>query len=167
MAIVIDEYGGTGGLVTLADLLEQVFGDLPDETGETEPEILKRQDGSIQLAGRVSIDEVNELFGFGFHSDEAETMAGLVLNVLGRIASVGDEVEINGLRIRVEKVDRFRIATLSLVLPEDKAANLNPFMEASGLDIFYDQEYDKYFQLVTSTSLTPPTRGRTTRWYHS
>jgi len=121
IAIVIDEYGGTAGLVSLADLLEEVFGDLPDEAGETEPEILKRPDGSIQLAGRVSIDEVNELFGFGFPSDEAVTMAGLVLHALDRTAAVGDEVEINGLRIRVEKVDRFRIATLSLFFPAGKA----------------------------------------------
>ena len=109
------------GLVTLADLLEEVFGDLPDEGAETEPEILKRPDGSLQLAGRVSIDEVNELFGFGFPTGEAVTMAGLVLHELGQTASVGDEVTINGLRLRVEKVDRFRIATLSLFLPEDKA----------------------------------------------
>ncbi len=122
IAIVIDEYGGTAGLVSLADLLEEVFGDLPDEAGETEPEILKRPDGSIQLAGRVSIDEVNELFGFGFPSDEAVTMAGLVLHALDRTAAVGDEVEINGLRIRVEKVDRFRIATLSLFFPAGKTA---------------------------------------------
>ncbi|HET9588311.1 MAG TPA: hemolysin family protein [Anaerolineales bacterium] len=121
IAIVIDEYGGTAGLVTLADLLEEVFGDLPDEGAETEPEILKRPDGSLQLAGRVSIDEVNELFGFGFPTGEAVTMAGLVLHELGQTASVGDEVTINGLRLRVEKVDRFRIATLSLFLPEDKA----------------------------------------------
>lgn len=121
MAIVVDEYGGTVGLVTLADLLEQVFGDLPDEAEDEEPEILKRPDGSLQLAGSVSIDEVNELFGFGFPTDEAVTMAGLVINELGRIASVGDEVHINGLRMQVEKIDRFRIATLGLFLPEDKA----------------------------------------------
>lgn len=121
MAIVIDEYGGTVGLVTLADLLEQVFGDMPDETDETEPDILKRPDGSIQLAGSVSIDEVNELFGFGFPSSDAVTMAGLFLTALGRIASVGDEVEINGVRMRVENVDRFRITTLSLFLPADKS----------------------------------------------
>lgn len=120
IAIVIDEYGGTAGLVTLADLLEQVFGNLPDEENETEPDILKQPDGGIQLAGRVTIDEVNELFGFGFRSEGAETMAGLVINALGRIASVGDEVEINGFRIRVEKVDRFRIATLSLAFPAGK-----------------------------------------------
>jgi CBS domain containing-hemolysin-like protein len=118
IAIVIDEYGGTAGLITLADLLEEVFGDLPDEASEEEePEILTLPDGRIQLSGRVTIDEVNERFGFGFRSDEAETMAGLVVNALGRIASVGDEVEINGLRIRVEKVDRLRIATLSLSQP--------------------------------------------------
>lgn len=118
MAIVIDEYGGTGGLVTLADVLEQVFGDLPDEGEESEPEILERSDGSIQLAGGVGIDEVNELLGLGFPTDEAVTMAGLVLEALGRTAAVGDEVEIRGFHIRVEKVDRFRITTLSLFFPD-------------------------------------------------
>ena len=116
IAIVIDEYGGTVGLVTLVDLLEQVFGDLPDEEAtETEPEILRQPDGSIQIAGGVSIDEVNELFGFGFPTDEAVTMAGLVVNALGRIASVGDEVTINRVRVRVEQVDRFRITSLNLL----------------------------------------------------
>jgi magnesium and cobalt exporter, CNNM family len=123
IAIIIDEYGGTVGLVTLADVLEQVFGDLPDEGLETEPEILERPDGSIQLAGSVSVDEVNELFGFGFPTDQVVTMAGLVLNALGRIASVGDEVEINRLRIRVEQVDRFRIIRLNLFFPEDHAVD--------------------------------------------
>jgi CBS domain containing-hemolysin-like protein len=117
IAIIIDEYGSTAGIVTLADLLEQVFGELPDENGETEPEIVRRPDGTIQLAGGVSIDEVNELLRLGFPTDEAVTMAGLVINALGRTASVGDEVEINGIRLVVENVDRFRISTLSLFLP--------------------------------------------------
>ena len=120
MAIVIDEYGGTVGLVTLADILEQVFGDMPDEADKSEPDIVKSPDGTIQLAGSVSIDEVNERLGFGFPSQDAVTVAGLVLNALGRIAAVGDEVEINGLRMRVEKVDRFRIVTLRLFTPPDK-----------------------------------------------
>jgi CBS domain containing-hemolysin-like protein len=125
MAIIVDEYGSTSGLITLADLLEQVFGDLPDdETGEIEPDVLPRPDGSIQLAGRVSIDEVNELFRLGFPTDEAVTVAGLVITALGRTASVGDEVEINGARLRVEKVDRFRISRLSLVLPPGENAEV-------------------------------------------
>ncbi len=121
IAIAVDEYGGIAGLITLGDLLEQVFGDLPEDD-ETEPEILKLSDGRIQVAGRIAIDQVNELFGVGFPSDEADTMAGLVLNALGRTASVGDEVNINGLRIRVEKIDRLRIDTLSMSSPEDKSA---------------------------------------------
>jgi putative hemolysin len=68
----------------------------------------------------VSIDEVNELFGLGFPSDESVTMGGLVINALGRTAAVGDEVEINGLRLQVESVDRFRISTLNLIIPRDK-----------------------------------------------
>jgi putative hemolysin len=122
LAIIIDEYGGTSGIITVADLLEQVFGDLPDEAADSEPEILQRPDGSIQVAGGVSIDEVNELFGLGFPSEEAVTMAGLVINALGRTAAAGDEVEINGVRLRVERVTRFRISTLSLFLPADKNA---------------------------------------------
>ena len=117
LALVVDEYGGLVGLVTLADVLEQVFGDLPEEGEESEPEILEKTDGTLQLAGGTSIDEVNEIFSFGFPTDEATTMAGLVVNALGQIASVGDEVEINNLRIRVDKVDRLRIATMTLFLP--------------------------------------------------
>ena len=122
IAVIIDEYGTTAGLITMADVLEQVFGDLPDEAVETEPEILQRPDGSVQLAGGVSIDEVNELLGLGFPTEEAVTMAGLVINALGRTAAVGDEVDVNGLRLRVDKVDRFRISTLSLFFPAPKGA---------------------------------------------
>jgi CBS domain containing-hemolysin-like protein len=117
IAIIIDEYGSTTGLITLADLLEQVFGDLPDENGEMEPEILPQPDGSVQLAGGVSIDEVNELFRLGFPTNESVTMGGLIITALGRTAVVGDEVEINGSRLRVDKMDRFRISKLSLFFP--------------------------------------------------
>jgi len=130
IALAVDEYGSIAGLITLTDLLEQVFGDLPDEGDETDPEILKLPDGRIQLAGRVGIDQVNELFGVGFPSDEADTMAGLVLNALGRTASVGDEVTINGLQIRVEKVDRLRIDTLSMFFPQDETAEPLPSEQA-------------------------------------
>ena len=130
IAIIVSEYGVTSGLITLADLLEQVFGDLPDETAETEPEIEQRPDGSVKLAGGVSIDEVNELFGLGFPSDEAVTMAGLVINALGRTATVGDEVEIHGLRLRVENVDRFRISTLILFIPPERTSENNRVNES-------------------------------------
>jgi len=122
MAIVIDEYGGTSGIVTMGDLLEQVFGDVHDEFDQPEPEMVPRADGRIQMAGRVLIDEVNERYGLGFRADEADTMAGLVLSALGRPAAVGDEVKINGAHIRVEGIDRLRIMLLSMELPADASA---------------------------------------------
>ena len=117
MAIVIDEYGGTAGLVTMGDLLEQVFGDVHDEFDQPEPEIVEQGDGRIHLNGRVLVDVVNERYGLGFRTDEVDTMAGLILSALGRPAVVGDEVTINGARLRVENVDRLRITGLSLQLP--------------------------------------------------
>ncbi len=116
MAIVIDEFGGTAGLITLGDLLEQVFGEVADEFDAPEAEIASRGDGWIYLSGRTLIDEVNDRYETGFRVDEADTMAGLVLATLGRVAAVGDEVEINGAKIRVEAVDRLKITRLSLFL---------------------------------------------------
>ncbi|MDQ3814107.1 MAG: hemolysin family protein [Armatimonadota bacterium] len=123
MAIVIDEYGGTAGLVTMGDLLEQVFGDVHDEFDQPEPEIFTRADGRVQILGRVLIDEVNERFGLGFRSDEVDTMGGLVFNALARRAIVGDEVNINGALLRVESVDRLRITALSMQLPAGAATD--------------------------------------------
>jgi CBS domain containing-hemolysin-like protein len=119
MAIVIDEYGGTAGLITMGDLLQQVFGEVHDEFDEQEPEIHVRPDGRIHLPGKVLIDEVNERYGLGFRDDEADTIAGLVLGILGRPAVVGDEVEIHHARLRVEAIDRLRITEISLLLPAD------------------------------------------------
>ncbi|MDF2439990.1 MAG: magnesium and cobalt exporter, family, partial [Abditibacteriota bacterium] len=117
MAIVIDEYGGTAGLITMGDLLEQVFGDVRDEFDRSDPEIAEQPDGSILLRGRVLIDEINERYGLGLNSDDADTMAGLVLTALGRPAEVGDEVEIHHARLRVEQIDRLRITGLRMILP--------------------------------------------------
>lgn len=117
MAIVIDEYGGTSGLITMGDLLQQVFGEVHDEFDEQEPHAAERLDGRVSLAGRTLIDEVNERYGLGFRDDEADTVAGLVLNALGRPAVIGDEVHINGASLRVEAIDRLRITAISLQKP--------------------------------------------------
>ena len=120
MAIVIDEYGGTSGLVTMGDLLQQVFGDVQDEFDRDDPEIVQRAPNVVRLRGRVLIDEVNERFGVGFNADDADTVAGLVMTELGRPAEVGDTVEINGAQLRVEEIDRLRITALQLTLPLDE-----------------------------------------------
>ena len=127
MAIVIDEFGGTSGMVTMGDLLEQVFGDVQDEFDLEGPDLAELPAGRVRLKGRVLIDEVNERYGLGLNFDEVDTMAGLVMAQLGRPAVAGDEVQVNGARVSVEQVDKNKILSLLLTLPgeaqiEDDAA---------------------------------------------
>ena len=126
MAIVIDEFGGTSGIVTMGDLLEQAFGDVHDEFDRPEPEIQEQSDGTILLNGRLLIEEVNERFGTGFPTDDADTIAGLVLNELGRIAAPGDAVEIGGTRLQVEQVERQRIVGIRMQLRKENGEDSAP-----------------------------------------
>ncbi len=125
MAVVIDEYGGTSGIITMGDLLEQAFGDVHDEFDRPEPEILPQTDGTIRLNGRVRIEEVNERFSTGFPTEEADTIAGLMMDVLGRVAVPGDEIEVGSARLRVETVDRQRILSLILWPPQNSSSKLD------------------------------------------
>ena len=125
IAIVIDEFGGTAGLITLGDLLEQVFGEVADEFDDEVAEIRSLSEREALIAGRALISEVNDEFGTGFSQNEADTFAGLVLNELGRPAVVGDEVTINGAHIRVEGVERLRITELRLLLPQRELADVD------------------------------------------
>ena len=124
MAIVIDEFGGTSGIVTMGDLLEQAFGDVHDEFDIHEPEIQELPDGTFLLHGRLLIEEVNERFGTGFPTDEADTIAGLILNDLGRVAAQGDETVICQVKLRVEQVERQRIIAIKMeLLSESKESS--------------------------------------------
>jgi CBS domain containing-hemolysin-like protein len=125
LAIVIDEFGGTSGLVTMGDFLTQVFGDVPDEFDTSEPEIAQNKDGSISFSGRTRIETINEKFGTGFSDEVADTMAGLVLDNLGRTAKLNDEVQINQALLKVTDLDRLRITRLQMQLPpkEDEESN--------------------------------------------
>jgi putative hemolysin len=116
MAITLDEFGGTAGLVTLEDLLEEIVGDVRDPFDESQPEILMLPDGSALVDGLSQIDEVNEAFALTLFDADYDTIAGYVLGKLGRIAQVGDVVEDaeNLVRLRVESMDRLRIARIHL-----------------------------------------------------
>lgn len=117
MAIVIDEFGGTSGIVTMGDFLTQVFGDMPDEFNTNEPEIVKNEDGSVSFSGRMRIETINEKFGTGFSDDVSDTMAGLMLNELGRTAQLNDEIQINQAILKVTGLERLRITRLQMQLP--------------------------------------------------
>lgn len=112
MAIVLDEYGGTAGVVTLADLAEEIVGEVSDAFDE--PEIQPLADGSALIDGLTPIEEVNEHFEMALDDPHYDTLAGLVLGRLGRIAQVGDIVAVDGAELRVEAMDGLRIARLSL-----------------------------------------------------
>jgi putative hemolysin len=120
LAIALDEYGGTAGLVTLADVVAEIVGEVRDPFDKSAPEIQRLPDGSALVDGLLQIDEINEHFGLDLRDDHYDTIAGFVLGRLGRMAQVGDTVEAGGVRLRVEALDGKRIARLSLFTVPEK-----------------------------------------------
>jgi CBS domain containing-hemolysin-like protein len=114
MAIVLDEFGGTAGLVTLEDLLEEIVGEVNDPFDVNDPDFRVLPDGSVLIDGLTLIDEVNHQLGLSLHDPDYDTIAGYVLGRLGRIPRLADSVEGHGIRLRVEEMDGLRIARLSL-----------------------------------------------------
>jgi putative hemolysin len=113
IAIVLDEYGGTAGVVTLEDLLEEIVGEVSDPF-DNEPEIQSLPDGSSSIDGLTLIDEVNEYFNLKLSDPHYDTLAGYILGRLGRLAQVGDTVKTDGVELRVIAMDGLRIARVSL-----------------------------------------------------
>ncbi len=116
MVIVVDEFGGTSGLVTLEDVIEEIIGDFYDEHHPADADILQIGENEVVLRARVRLDEINERFDLNLNSEEADTIGGFVLQELGKIPRVGDILEIPGAYIRVEEMSRWKIKTLRLVL---------------------------------------------------
>jgi len=114
VAIVVDEYGGTAGLVTVEDLLEEIVGEIMDEHEALVAELEPLENGGYRLEGRAHIELLDELFGVEIEDEdpEYETVAGLIFSVLGRVPQVGETVESHGLRFTVEAVADRRIQTV-------------------------------------------------------
>jgi CBS domain containing-hemolysin-like protein len=123
MVIVIDEYGGTSGLVTIEDLLEEIVGEITDEYDREEPNVEPLPDGGWRVNARMSIDEVNELLDMELPSTEWDSIGGLVLNLVGDVPKEGQEVEFQGLSLRAERVQGRRIGRVRIhrVEPEPSA----------------------------------------------
>ena len=114
MALVVDEYGGTAGLVTLEDLLEEIVGEIADEYDVDEPGVERLDDGALRVPGRMPIDDVNEELGTELPDDEWDTVGGLVFNLLGKVPDEGETVRFQGLEFRAERVQRRRIVTVQI-----------------------------------------------------
>ncbi|RMF49917.1 MAG: HlyC/CorC family transporter [Anaerolineae bacterium] len=119
IAIVLDEYGGTAGLVTLEDLLEEIVGEVSGPFDEQRPEIQPLADGQVLIDGLTLIDDVNEELGLNLEDAHYNTIAGFVLGRLGRIPQVGDAVDVDGVRLEVREMDGLRIARLLLQRLQD------------------------------------------------
>jgi CBS domain containing-hemolysin-like protein len=114
MAMVVDEYGGTAGLVTLEDLLEEIVGEIVDEYDIEEPGVERMTNGGIRAPGRTPIDELNEALGVELPDTEWDTVGGLVFNLLGHVPEAGECVSFQGLEFCTERVEGRRIASVAI-----------------------------------------------------
>ncbi|ROT27144.1 HlyC/CorC family transporter [Micromonospora sp. HM5-17] len=102
MVIVVDEYGGTGGLVTIEDILEEIVGEITDEYDVERPPVERLDDGEVRVTARLPVETLGELFDVELPADEVETVGGLLAQALGRVPIPGAEAEVNGLRLLAE-----------------------------------------------------------------
>jgi CBS domain containing-hemolysin-like protein len=114
MAIAVDEYGGTAGLVTLEDLIEELVGEIVDEFDREEPMIEPLPDGAVRVNARMSIDEVNDLVHADLPEGDWDTIAGLMFHLLGHIPVEGETVEVDGHVLRAERVKGRRIGRVRI-----------------------------------------------------
>ena len=112
LALVVDEYGGISGLVTLEDILEELFGDIYDERDTRERPIHRIDEKTLMVSGALSIDEFNAVAGTSIPSGDFGTVGGYVLHLFGRLPSRGDEIAADGLRLLVRKVKGTRILSV-------------------------------------------------------
>jgi len=115
LAIAVDEYGGTAGLVTLEDLIEELVGEIVDEYDVEEPPVERLGAGELSVAGRFDVDELGELVHAELPEGDWDTVSGLFINLLGRVPCEGESVEAGGIRLVAEKVQGNRIGRVRVV----------------------------------------------------
>jgi len=113
-AVILDEYGGTSGLVTLEDLVEEIVGDIADEYDEQEKEIEVIKEDEFIVDGSTRLEDVNEMIGLHLASEDFDTIGGYVIGILGSFPDGGEEVETDNIKIVVEEVDKNRIEKLRI-----------------------------------------------------
>lgn len=115
VAIVVDEYGGTEGLITMEDLLEEIVGEIEDEFTQEEPEIVRHGENEAEIDGRVTLDEINEIFQTSFEGEGFDTLGGLLSTQLGKIPVTGDAVSLQGLDFLVVSTSGRRVRKVRVV----------------------------------------------------
>lgn len=125
IAIVIDEYGGTSGLITLEDLLEEIVGDIRDEHEENadSEDIVQTVEGAIIVDGRTEIEKIEECLNINLERGRYETVSGLILNTIRRIPHQGENFQIKGMEITIENADERSIKKVEIRKMEDDVLN--------------------------------------------
>jgi putative hemolysin len=127
LAVVLDEYGGTAGLVTIEDLLEEIVGEIQDEYDEEEPLIVRISDDQARIDGRAAIDDLEELFDTDLgldDEDQYDTLGGLIYHRIGGVPKPGDRVQVDGLTLTVETTDGRRVGkVLAVREPRDRTGD--------------------------------------------
>ena len=116
MAIVVDEYGGVSGLVTIEDILEQIVGEIEDEHDDEEENDIKKMASRVfQVSALTPLDEFNETFNTTFDEEDADTIGGIVLHAFGHMPSRGESIELQGLTFKVSKANSRRLVQLQVI----------------------------------------------------
>jgi CBS domain containing-hemolysin-like protein len=128
IAILVDEYGGTAGLVTMEDLVEEIVGEIADEYDREGPAVERLPDGSVRVSARLGVEELGEVFDMELDDEDVDTVGGLLAKHLGRVPIPGAETVVEGLRLRAESTGgrRNRISTVLVTQepePELEEAN--------------------------------------------
>ena len=110
IAMVVDEYGATTGLVTIEDILEEIVGEIVDEHDHEDPLVEVLDDGGWAIDARLPVDDLNELIGADLPDEDWDTVGGLVVGALGRVPEIGDTVELDGIRFETRRVQGRRVA---------------------------------------------------------
>jgi len=119
LAVVIDEYGSTAGLVTMEDLLEEIVGEIYDEYDAAIAEIETLAEGRLRVDGRAPVDDVSDYFQVKLDYPEVDTIGGLMLEIFGRVPSRGENIESDGLEFKIEKVAGKRVRTVLITRAEE------------------------------------------------
>lgn len=109
IAVVLDEYGGTVGIVTIEDLIEEVFGDIEDEYDDENKEIEVIKEDEYIVDGSAKLDVVSELIGVNMESEEFDSVGGLIIGELGRFPEQDEEIVLNNIKFKVEEIDKNRV----------------------------------------------------------
>jgi CBS domain containing-hemolysin-like protein len=117
LAIVVDEYGGTAGLISIEDILEEIVGDIRDENDRDEAPIRVQDDSRFWVSGKVTLDELSEALGHQFTAEDVSTVGGLVFQQFGKVPNAGDSTTIDGFEFTVERVVRRRVDRVFIERP--------------------------------------------------